>query len=81
MNLRNFAIWGVILLGLVAVYAAITSSDRGMRGKGLVMGRPQWARKASSAVRVTRYEEPIFLAARVPAWISAMTSSTETPRI
>ena len=23
MNLRNFAIWGVILLGLVAVYAAI----------------------------------------------------------
>ena len=26
MNLRNFAIWGVILLGLVTVYAAISQN-------------------------------------------------------
>ena len=26
MNLRNLAIWGVILLGLVAVYAAISQT-------------------------------------------------------
>ena len=44
MNLRNFAIWGVILLGLVAVYAAISQNGGGpaMPGaQGAAAARPQ----------------------------------------
>ncbi|MGO4410874.1 MULTISPECIES: ATP-dependent zinc metalloprotease FtsH [unclassified Brevundimonas] len=45
MNLRNFAIWGVILLGLVAVYAAIsqnggTPAMPGAKGAAAA-GRPE----------------------------------------
>ena len=44
MNLRNFAIWGVILLGLVAVYAAISQNGGtpAMPGaQGAAAARPQ----------------------------------------
>ena len=43
MNLRNFAIWGVILLGLVTVYAAISQNGGpAMPGaKAAAAGRPE----------------------------------------
>ena len=55
MNLRNFAIWGVILLGLVAVYAAI-----GQNGGAAMPG----AKGAAAAGR----PEPITYSQLMTAW-------------
>ncbi|MBU1345777.1 MAG: ATP-dependent zinc metalloprotease FtsH [Alphaproteobacteria bacterium] len=43
MNLRNLAIWGVIILGLLAVYAAISQGGGAVPGQagGATQGRPE----------------------------------------
>jgi cell division protease FtsH len=65
MNLRNLAIWGVILLGLVAVYAAMSQN-----------GGPLYTAKGGAAAAANR-QEPITYS-RLVTEIQAKTIKTVT---